>query len=128
MHGALYGEARDAVLVRSSAILMPGLVGLIAIDAFQFARPLITSDAGEHSPEIAYLEDGVNALIARGDAVTARDYADTVLRFVDSPELQGRLRAGCRKAAERYSIEAMVGNFHDGVRVVFDSGTNGAAA
>lgn len=128
VRGALYGEERDRVLVESSAILMPGLVGLIAIDAFQFARPLITSETGEHSPEIAYLEDGENALIARGDAISARDYADTVIRFIDSPELQRRLRAGCRSAAARYSIEAMVDNFHEGVRAVREASDEASRA
>jgi len=125
VHGSLYGEERDAVLVRSAAILMPGLVGLIVVDAFQFARPLITSDAGEHSPEIAYLEDGVNALVTHGESITARDYADTVLRFIDDPDLVARLRAGCLEAAERYSIKAMVDNFHEGVRAVFDADGKG---
>lgn len=110
VHGALYGKERDTLLARGNAILMPGLVGLIAIDSFQFERPIITSDAGEHSPEIAYLHHGENCLIDKG-TVTARSYADLVIRYLNDKTLQDSLRSGCRRSAELYSIEHMAANF-----------------
>lgn len=110
VHGSLYGEERDRMLARCNAILMPGLVGLIAIDSFQFARPLITSDAGEHSPEIAYLEHGVNCLIDQGD-VTAESYADLVLHYLQDESVQKSLKSGCKRSNEDYSIENMAENF-----------------
>lgn len=118
VHGALYGQDRDRVLANSSAILMPGLVGLVAIDAFHFRRPIITSDAGEHSPEIAYLEDGYNSLMDRGDAhgkVTPETYAETVYKYIEDSLLQDHLRDGCRKSTEEYSIENMANNFCRGI-------------
>lgn len=118
VHGALYGQDRDRVLANSSAILMPGLVGLVAIDAFHFRRPIITSEAGEHSPEIAYLEDGYNSLMDRGDSqgkVTPETYADTVCKYIDDSQLQHRLRDGCRQSTEKYSIENMADNFCQGI-------------
>jgi glycosyltransferase involved in cell wall biosynthesis len=110
VHGALYGLDRDTVLARCNAILMPGLVGLIAIDSFQFERPVITSDAGEHSPEIAYLRDGQNCLVDHG-AVDAQSYADLVSRYLSDVQLQKNLRDGCRRSAELYSIDNMAANF-----------------
>jgi glycosyltransferase involved in cell wall biosynthesis len=114
VHGSLYGLERDRMRAQCSAILMPGLVGLIAIDSFQFTRPVITSDAGEHSPEIAYLEHEHNCLIDQGD-VTAASYAELVLRFLNDTELQQRLRDGCRQSASLYSIDNMAANFCAGV-------------
>lgn len=115
--GALYNEERDAVLGRCNAILMPGLVGLIAIDSFQFARPIITSDAGEHSPEIAYLDDGTNCLIDHGTEgeVTADSYAETVGRYLSDFALQKSLRENCRKSAATYSIDRMASSFVNAV-------------
>ncbi len=116
VHGALYGLDRDTVLARGNAILMPGLVGLIAIDSFQFRRPIITSDAGEHSPEIAYLEHDQNCLIDQGD-VTAKSYATLVTRYLTDADLQDTLRDGCTKSAALYSIDNMAIRFCDGLQI-----------
>lgn len=110
VHGALYGLERDTVLARSNAILMPGLVGLIAIDSFQFARPILTSEAGEHSPEIAYLEHEKNCLVDKG-SVDAQSFATLIMRYLNDEQLQASLRTGCRQSAERYSIDNMASNF-----------------
>ena len=110
IHGALYGHDRDVVLARANAIVMPGLVGLIAIDSFQFQRPVLSSDAGEHSPEIAYLEHEKNCLIDQGK-VDAESYAALIVRYLSDEALQESLRAGCRHSAEHYSIDNMAENF-----------------
>ena len=111
--GSLYAQDRDEVLAQCNAILMPGLVGLIAVDSFQFQRPVITSDAGEHSPEIAYLKDGENCLIDHGlkGEVTAKTYASVVLQYLTNNELQLTLRENCKESAETYSIDAMAASF-----------------
>jgi len=114
VHGALYGLERDSLLASANAILMPGLVGLIAIDSFQFERPVLTSTAGEHSPEIAYLVDQENCLIDEGD-VTAESYGDMIVRYLNDTSLQDKLRAGCRDSAALYSIDNMADNFCDAV-------------
>ena len=115
VHGSLYGLDRDSVLAQCNAILMPGLVGLIAIDSFQFRRPILTSDAGEHSPEIAYLEHEQNCLIDQGD-VDAGSYARLVIRYLEDTGLQESLKAGCRESAARYSISNMAENFCSAIR------------
>lgn len=113
VQGALYSKDRDKLLAKCNAILMPGLVGLIAIDSFQFARPIITSDAGEHSPEIAYLKDGENCLIDHGinGEITAASYADAVGRYLNDCDLQQKLRNNCMFSAELYSIDRMAESF-----------------
>lgn len=111
--GALYGLDRDIVLSNSNAILMPGLVGLIAIDSFQFERPIITSSLGEHSPEIAYLKDGENCLIDEGKRGVTNEisYSDLVCRYLNSIELQSTLKKNCRSSAQTYTIEHMADSF-----------------
>lgn len=117
-HGQLYGQERDALIASSEAILMPGLVGLVAIDSFFFASPIITSHAGQHSPEIAYLEDEKNALF--DGPGTARSYAELVNRFISDTELRQRLCENCRLSADRYSIDNMVTNFCAGLDSLID--------
>ena len=118
-HGALYGEGRARLLASSQAILMPGLVGLVAIDSFHFGAPLITSHAGQHSPEIAYLEDGVNALFDAADGTPA-SYAALVTRFLSEPGLAAALREACASSAATYTIERMVRRFCDGAERCFE--------
>ena len=117
-HGALYGEERARLLGSSQAILMPGLVGLVAIDSFHFGAPLITSHAGQHSPEIAYLEDDVNALFDGADGDEA-SYAALVERFLGDATLAERLRRACARSAATYTLERMVQRFCDGAERCF---------
>ncbi len=118
-HGSLYGHDRNALLASAEAILMPGLVGLVVVDAFHFEAPLITSVAGEHSPEIAYVQDGVNSLVD-DDSRGVQGYADKVVALLSDAGLAARLRAGCRDAAAEYTIEHMVARFVDGVVATLD--------
>ena len=113
-HGALYGAERDAMFARSSAILMPGLVGLVIVDAFLHGCPIITSRIGQHSPEIAYLDNEINGLMEATEG-TADGYAALVERFLLEPGLAERLREGCARSANEYTMENMIKRFCDGV-------------
>lgn len=115
VEGGLYGIERDSLLAQCNAILMPGLVGLIAVDAFQFKRPIITSDAGEHSPEFAYLSNETNCLIDTSENVTAESYANVVSNYLTDENLQEALRKGCEQSAQQYSIDNMAENFCRGI-------------
>jgi len=113
-HGEVYGEDRDRILFRSSAIAMPGLVGLVAVDAFHYASPVLTTNCGQHSPEVAYLADGVNSLILE-DEGTPESYAAMIDRFLSAPALVARLREGCRASAKEYTIDATADRFVDAI-------------
>lgn len=64
-------------LVYSRAILMPGRIGLVAVDALVARRPILTTDWPWHAPESEYLVEGVSRLTSPNDP---RAYADMVLR------------------------------------------------
>jgi len=115
-HGSLYGEERNHMLASSVAILMPGLVGLVAIDSFFFQCPVLTSDVGQHSPEIAYLTHGENALVDTAEG-TADTYAQMVLRFIEEPGLADKLRTACDDSSNLYTIDNMVERFCDGIEL-----------
>ena len=111
--GPRFGADKVACLSMAQVCLNPGLVGLGILDGFCAGLPMITTDLPVHSPEIEYLEAGVNGLMT---PPRAADYADGVLALLRDPPRLAAMRAAARAAAERFSIETMVGNFSAGVR------------
>lgn len=96
----------------SDVLLMPGRVGLVAVDSFALRTPIVTTTWPYHAPEADYLEDRVNALFAP-DSVTG--YADAVADLLTAPETLAALQSGCGESAPHYSLEGMVERFTDGV-------------
>lgn len=112
--GRLDGERRHLALRAADVVLMPGLVGLAVLDAFAAATPLITTAVGYHSPEIEYLEHGVNGLCLPNPA-DVDAFADCVVELLQNDVLLQSLRAGCVSAATRITTEAMVDRFRAGI-------------
>lgn len=96
----------------SQVLLMPGPVGLVMLDSFIGACPLITTNISRHGPEIAYLRSGVNGLMTRDDI---QAFAAGTVECLRSPARLRMLRKGCRDSAQRYSMRAMVENFAEGI-------------
>ena len=98
----------------SSILLMPGGVGLVALDSLVLGVPMVTTNNRLHGPEIDYLSNGRNALIVDcGDDVGA--YAEEVARLLtDQKELE-RLTQNAELDAASYSFENMGENFANGV-------------
>lgn len=112
------GPQFEAAKVRSLSVakvfLMPGLVGLGILDAFALELPIVTTAIPYHSPEIEYLENGVNGLmLEHSDDVAG--YARAVVRLLLDESERTRLVAGCRVARDRYTVEEMVERFSTGV-------------
>jgi glycosyltransferase involved in cell wall biosynthesis len=110
--GSLFGADKALMFRISDLGLQPGRVGLVILDCFAAGLPLLTTQIPIHGPEIDYLENGINGLMTEHD--TARFAEATVALLKDGPRLE-RLRSTSRKAAGKYSIEAMVNNFCDGI-------------
>ncbi len=107
-------QGRDKVLhaLLGDVLLMPGMVGLVVLDAFVLGLPIITTDCGIHSPEIAYLEHGVNGLVAEDEpAGFAQAVGDVVM---DRARLES-LKAAALLSAGRYSVQAMADRFATGI-------------
>lgn len=112
--GRLFGSAKAAELAAAQLLLMPGLVGLVAIDSFAARAPILTVDAETHSPEFEYLVNGVNAVVVGADASTADYAARAGVLLRESNELS-RLRDGCQESLPRHSLARMVDNFVQGI-------------
>jgi len=110
--GPKFGQDRAVYFKASQALLMPGLVGLAIVDSFVAGTPIFTTDITSHSPEISYLEHGVNGMIT---PFSASHYANAVAEFFESDGLQKRLREGCQRGARVYTLEHFVERFASGI-------------
>ncbi len=110
--GARTGREKALLLKMAKIMLNPGMVGLGILDSFIAKVPLVTSDYKYHSPEIAYLENGINGLMTPDDVA---GYADVVVDLINDEALYRKLQSGCDRCAELYSMSQMVGNFCEGI-------------
>ncbi len=111
--GPHYGTDRVPYFMLSDVFLMPGLVGLAVLDCFALETPLVTTKYPYHSPEIEYLDAGVDGIVSE-DSLDA--YVSSVVGVLRSEELRNRLKVGCRRKARQYTLDNMVDNFSRGVR------------
>ncbi len=112
--GPQFGIEKTRLLSISKVFLMPGLVGLSILDAFCYGTPIVTTDVPFHSPEIAYLEDGVNGVMVR-DSEDVDAYAASVSLVLTDHSYRQLLADGARKSLKDYSIENMAHRFATGV-------------
>ncbi|MGA7521120.1 MAG: glycosyltransferase family 4 protein [Acidobacteriaceae bacterium] len=110
--GPKFCEERVPYFKLADVLLMPGLVGLAILDSFALQTPMVTTRFPHHSPEIDYLEPDRNGLITED---TLDSFVDGTVRLLQSPDLAATLKHGCREGAQRYTLQAMVSNFHNGI-------------
>jgi glycosyltransferase involved in cell wall biosynthesis len=110
--GPAFGRGKAVYFRMAEIFLNPGLVGLGILDSFAAGLPFLTTSDAKHSPEIAYLEHGVNGLLVSGNC---NEFARAVSGILWSAELLSVLKRGAVKAAARYTIENMVENVKIGI-------------
>jgi glycosyltransferase involved in cell wall biosynthesis len=105
---------RDAALLGavSDVMLMPGRVGLCAVDSFVLRTPMVTTDWPWHAPEFEYLEGGRNAVVTRYDPAA---YSAGVLGLLRDRSRLMSLREACRRDVSHYTIDGMAARFRDGL-------------
>lgn len=116
--GILKGQDKADALALARVMLNPGLVGLGILDSFVSGVPMLTTDCGVHSPEIVYLANGINGVMAP-DALPA--YVDAAVQLLSDDAAHARLRAGCAASASEYTVERMAQNFGRGVAACLEA-------
>lgn len=111
--GPRFGKEKAEFLAISDAFLLPGAAGLAILDAFAAGLPILTTRIGIHGPEIEYLEEDINGLMAEAHPGA---YAEAVASLLSHSDRLVKLQAGAAASAEKYSIESMVENFRTGVQ------------
>lgn len=110
--GARFGREKVAYISVSQVMLSPGAVGLGVMDAFVCGAPIITTDCGNHGPEIAYLENGINGVMTANDL---NAYVEASVDLLRDRAVLNALRAGCVASAQEYTVENMARRFAGGV-------------
>jgi glycosyltransferase involved in cell wall biosynthesis len=116
--GPRFGDKKILLLKISDALLAPGRVGLVILDAFAAGLPLLTTKLRIHGPEIEYLEDKHNGIMTEHQTGV---YSRAVVElFKDRSRLRA-LQAGANASGEVYTIENMVSRFSQGIHSCLDT-------
>lgn len=118
--GVTKGAQKALYFRMADYMLNPGLVGLHVVDAFCAGLVMVTTSGARHSPEVCYLQDGVNGVMT-GDS--ADEYAQRVLGLINSPDELARLKAAALADADVYTLENMVERFVDGIERCLQRGS-----
>jgi L-malate glycosyltransferase len=110
--GPQFGDRKSQLLAIADVFLLPGRAGLAVLDGFAAGLPLIATRIPIHGPEMEYLEEGRNGLMT---APHPQAYAQGVAELLSNPRELQLLREGAAISAEKYSIEAMVERFKQGI-------------
>lgn len=112
--GQCFERDLAVVMKLASFLLIPAWVGLVITDGFAAGRPIITSRAAPHPPEVEYLRHGENGLLI-DDGGDPEAYARAVVETIQQPGLLGQLQRACTEDSRRYSVEDMVERCASGV-------------
>jgi len=110
--GAQHDREKALHLSLGHVMLNPGLVGLCILDSFAMGIPLVTTDCGIHSPEIAYLKSGENGLMTKN---STESFKKGVLSLFTDQKRYESLSAGCIADSKTYSLDKMAANFSGGI-------------
>ncbi len=110
--GRATGRSAALLGAVSDVMLMPGRVGLCAVDSFALRTPIITTDWRWHAPEFEYLVDGRNAAITPDHPAA---FAAAAAGLMHDPARLASLSAACATDAADYTAEGMATRFCDGL-------------
>jgi glycosyltransferase involved in cell wall biosynthesis len=105
--GPLHGRDKFVALAAARCLAVSGVAGLNLLDAMAIGLPVVLPQRADHSPEVAYVLDGVNGLVVP-DA-PAR-LAEACCRLIDDTALHEQLREGARQTSAASTVQAMAGN------------------
>lgn len=106
------GPIEKAMIMRiSQALINPGRIGLVAVDALAIGIPILTTDRNFHAPEYDYLRRGRDVFESRN---TVSDFSHLALRMINSDEF-----IPLHEGRPYPSLDEMVENFTLGVQKMF---------
>lgn len=110
--GALFGMDKAMAFRCADVILNPGLVGLGVLDALASGVPMVTTEYPYHSPEVSYLENGINGLITPFEKL---EFSEGVVKLLkDSVGLE-TMSKNALSSSKCYTTNIMASNFAAGV-------------
>ncbi len=113
LRSPVFGAQKADLLESAQLILMPGLVGLVAVDSMHARTPIVTVDSQVHSPEFEYLNSSNSIVLP--ESTTPDEYASAVADALSREDVVHELRTGCAATARDVTVEAMVTRFREGI-------------
>lgn len=110
--GVRKGPEKAAWFRVADVVINPGAVGLHVLDSFCSGTPMMTTAESRHGPEVAYLKDGINGLVVRGEADR---YADAVVALFNDRTRLEALKQAALGDARHYTLDNMVNRFAEGI-------------
>jgi glycosyltransferase involved in cell wall biosynthesis len=117
--GRVDGADRVRVLASADVLLMPGLLGLVVLDAFAAGLPILTRKISWHSPEFSYM--GLEHGLILPPSTSAPDFAAAAVRLMGDQSRMKLMREACLEASLKYPLTRMVSSFTSGIRSWCDS-------
>lgn len=117
--GPLHRREKFVALAAARCLAVSGVAGLNLLDAMAVGLPVVLPQRADHSPEVAYVLDGVNGLVVPDD--TAR-LAQACSRLIEDGALHAQLSEGARQTSAVRTVQAMAGNI---LRYAVDAATVG---
>ncbi len=111
--GNLYGQEKALAFKSADCVLMPGPVGLIAIDAIVAEKPIVIRELESHGPEIAYIEEYQTGLCS---SLAIADYCQTVIELMIDNKKMLAIIDNCKKHKQTFYIEHMATSFCSGIK------------
>lgn len=102
--GPLHGREKFVALSAASCLAITGIAGLNVLDAMAVGLPVIAPRRSDHSPEIAFIEHGVNGYITQ-DCMT--EMAQKVAELIADPDRVVALQKAARQTAMQLTIANM---------------------
>lgn len=110
VHGALFGEAKHAILAASDVMVVPSIwpevFGNVVVEAFAYGKPVIAAASGG-LPEL--VEHGKTGFLVKPGDKEGLERALNL--FASNPQLSKKMSPNCFLAAERYSVESITNQY-----------------
>ncbi|WP_062071306.1 glycosyltransferase family 4 protein [Demequina sediminicola] len=111
------GGSLALALSAGEALVMPGRVGLVAVDALTAGLPVLTTDYPWHGPERDYLDESTSVVTAQRPAA----FAHAMISILQDADRRSRIRSAALAASAGLSVEAMAQRFVDGIGKALDA-------
>lgn len=118
--GHRVGHSLAAIAASAKIMVMPGRVGLVAVDAFALGLPVLTTSYPWQVPEIEYVRDGGNGVIVE-DWQSVDAYAAELARVLSREHDRQLLVDGCSTSARRLTLTAMIDRVARGVAAALEA-------